>query len=467
MRLFFSSLLLTVLAWQRTPTLDKGDTVDWLIKARYVVTMDERHRIIEQGAVAITGSRIVAVGTQADLAGRLQAKHTLDKPDALLVPGMIDTHTHAPMSLLRGLAEDKRLDDWLSNYIFPAESRNVTADFVQAGTRLACVEMVLAGITTYADMYYFEDAEAEAAKEVGVRGVLGQTIIGFPAPDYRTWPEALTKAERYLQKYEKDDLITPALAPHAIYTTPDEALVAAHTLAVKYDAPLLIHLAEISRERDDSLTKRNLTPVQVLDKLGVLDGRVLAAHAIFLDDNDIEILRKHNTGIAHCPSSNTKMAAGVAHVTEMLKAGLHVGLGTDGFAGSNDTADLFREMDLAAKLQKVTRMDPTVLPAEQVFEMATIGGARALGMERQIGSIEEGKRADIVVISLQSSHFAPLAENLYAQLVHAGQASDVEDVFINGKEIVAGRKVQTVDVQEVYRKAREYRRRIALSLNRN
>jgi 5-methylthioadenosine/S-adenosylhomocysteine deaminase len=464
MRLFFSSLLLTALAWQHTPTSEKGDAVDWLIKARYVVTMDDRHRIIEQGAVAITGSRIVAVGTQAELTARFQAKHTLDKSDALLVPGMIDTHTHAPMSLLRGLAEDKRLDDWLTNYIFPAESKNVTADFVQAGTRLACVEMLLAGITTYTDMYYFEDAEAEAAKEVGVRGVLGQTIIGFPAPDYRTWQEALSKAERYLQKYEKDDLITPALAPHAIYTTPDEALLAAHALAVKYDAPLLIHLAEIARERDDSLTKRNLTPVQVLDKLGVLDGRVLAAHSIYLDENDIEILKKHNTGIAHCPSSNTKMAAGVAHVTEMLKAGLHVGLGTDGFAGSNDTADLFREMDLAAKLQKVTRMDPTVLPAEQVFDMATIGGARALGMDKQIGSLEEGKRADIVAISLQSAHFAPLTDNLYAQLVHAGTASDVEDVFINGKQIVANRKVLTVNAPEVYKKANDYRRRIANSL---
>jgi 5-methylthioadenosine/S-adenosylhomocysteine deaminase len=422
--------------------------------------MDDRHRIIDQGAVAISGSRIVAVGTQKDLA-RFQPKHTLDKPDALLAPGLIDTHTHAPMSLLRGLAEDKRLEDWLKNYIFPAESKNVTADFVQAGTRLACVEMVLAGITTYTDMYYFEDAEAEAAKEVGVRGVLGQTIIGFPAPDYRSWQETLTRAERYLRKYGKDELITPALAPHAIYTTPDEALIAAHTLAVKYDAPLLIHLAEIAQERDDALTKRNMTPVQVLEKLGVLDGRVVAAHAIYLDDNDIEILRKHGTGVAHCPSSNTKMAAGIAHVTEMLKAGLHVGLGTDGFAGSNDSADLFREMDLAAKLQKVSRMDPTVLPAEQVFEMATMGGARALGMDSQIGSLEEGKKADVIAVTLNGAHDVPLAENLYAQMVHAGQASDVEDVFINGRQVVAERKVLTVDTQAIYRKAREYRQRIS------
>jgi 5-methylthioadenosine/S-adenosylhomocysteine deaminase len=238
MRLFFNfALLLFVTAWQVLPPQPaKADQVDWLLKARYVVTIDEHHQVIEQGAIAILGSRIVAVGTQAELATRFKAKQTLDKPDALLAPGLIDTHTHAPMSLMRGLAEDKRLDDWLMNYIFPAEAKNVTADFVKAGTRLACVEMVLAGITTYTDMYYFEEAEAEAAKEIGVRGVLGQTIIGYPAPDYRTWQEALTKAERYLQHYERDDLITAALAPHSIYTTPDEALVAAHNLAMKYDA---------------------------------------------------------------------------------------------------------------------------------------------------------------------------------------------------------------------------------------
>ncbi len=473
MRLFFSLALAACLLGQHTPPSkpeDKpkgeytaqSDSVDWLLKARYVITMDEHHRIIENGAVAIAGSRIVAVGTQEELARRFQPKHTLNKPNAVLAPGMIDTHTHAPMSLLRGIAEDKRLEDWLHNYIFPAESNNVTADFVKAGTRLACVEMVLAGITTYTDMYYFEGAEAEAAKEIGVRGVLGQTVIGFPAPDYKTWQDTLAGAEKFMQRYEKDDLITPAIAPHAIYSTPDDAIVAAHALAMKHNAPMLIHLAEIASERDDSLTKRNLTPVQVLDKLGVLEGRVVAAHAIYLDDNDIEILKSHNTGIAHCPSSNTKMAAGVAKVVDMLKAGLNVGLGTDGFAGSNDTADLFREMDLAAKLQKVTRMDPTVLPAEQVFEMATMGGARVLGLDKQIGSLEEGKRADVIAITIDAAHDFPLPDNLYGQFVHAGTASDVEDVFINGRQLVADRKVITADAQSIYRKAVEYRRNLKM-----
>jgi 5-methylthioadenosine/S-adenosylhomocysteine deaminase len=458
MRLFFSTWLFLWCGFAR------AEPVDWLITAKYVVTMDAKHSVIERGAVAIAGARIVAVGTQAELAARFQPKHTLDKPDALLAPGLIDTHTHAPMALLRGLADDKRLDDWLNNYIFPAEAKNVTADFVRAGTRLACIEMVLGGITTYTDMYYFEDAEAEAAKEVGVRGVLGQTIIGFPAPDYRTWHDALAGAERFLERYANDELITPAVAPHAIYTTPDDALIAAHNLAVQYHAPLLIHLAEMARERDDALTKRHLTPVQVLEKLGVLDGRVVAAHSIYLDPRDIEILKRHGTGVAHCPSSNTKMAAGIAHVAEMLEAGLPVGLGNDGFAGSNDSADLFREMDLAAKLQKITRMDPTVLPAEQVFEMATMGGARVVGLERQIGSLEAGKRADLIAVTLKNSTAVPLAGNLYAQMIYAGKSSDVEDVFINGVRIVAARKVLTVDVDAIYREADEYRHRISASL---
>ncbi|MDQ2839853.1 MAG: amidohydrolase, partial [Acidobacteriota bacterium] len=380
--------------------LSAAENVDWIIRSRYVVTMDAAHRVIENGAIAIQGSRIAAVDTQAAIARGFTAQHTLDKPHALLAPGLIDTHTHAPMSLFRAIADDLRLEDWLHNFIFPAEAHNVTPEFVRWGTRLACLEMVLAGITTYTDMYYFEDAEAEAAKEAGVRGVLGQSVIGFPAPDYKTWQEAIQGAERFMQRYRNDDLIVPAVAPHAIYTTPNEALVAAHKLAVKYNAPLLIHLAETSTERDESLTKRKLTPTQVLESLGVLDGRVVAAHSIWEDDNDLQILKRHNTGVAHCPSSNMKLADGVAHVTAMLKLGINVGLGDDGFAGSNDSADLLREMDIAAKLQKVTLMDPTVIPAEQAFEMATMGGARVLGMQQEIGSLEKGKRADLFSLSL-------------------------------------------------------------------
>lgn len=440
-----------------------ADPADWVIRARYVVTMNAQRQVIEQGAIAIRDSRIVGVGTQNDIARLFQAKHTLDKPDALVMPGLIDTHTHAPMSLLRAIADDKRLEDWLNSYIFPAESKNVSPDFVRWGTRLACLEMVLAGITTYTDMYYFEDVEAETAKEAGLRGVLGQSIIGFPAPDYKTWQQAIAAAERFIQKYKNDDLIVPAVAPHAIYTTPDGALIAAHQLAVKYHVPLTIHLAETQKERDDAVTKRGMTPTQVLERLGVLDGEVIAAHSIWEDDNDLQILKRHQTGVAHCPSSNMKLASGIARVTDMLQLGIPIGFGNDGFAGSNDGADLIREMDLGSKLQKIARMDPTVLPAEQALEMTTIGGARVLHMEREIGSLEAGKRADLIAISLAHPNTWPLY-NIYSTIVYSAKAADVEDVFINGRQIVHDRQALTLNRDDIHRKAGEYREKILASL---
>ncbi len=452
-----------VLAVSAALSLQAAEPADWIIRARYVVTMDANRRLIENGAVAIRGADIVGVGTAAEVAARFLAKHTVDKPSALIAPGLIDTHTHAPMSLFRAFADDKRLDDWLDNYIFPAESKTVNAEFVRWGTRLACLEMVLAGITTYTDMYYFEDAEAETAKAAGVRGVLGQTIIGFPAPDYKTWQDSVAATEKYLARFQKDDLIVPAVAPHSIYTTPDQALVASHEMAVKYHVPLLIHLAETQKERDDSLTKRNMTPTQVLKQLGLLDGRVVAAHSIWNDDNDLQILKERGVGIAHCPSSNMKLADGIARVADMLRLGLNVGLGTDGFAGSNDSADILQEMNIAAKLQKVTMKDPTVLPAEQVLEMATIGGARVLGLDKDIGSIEEGKRADLITVSLAGANARPLY-NVYSQLVYATKAGDVEDVFINGRQIVSGRHALTLNTPEIFRQADRYKAQILSSL---
>jgi len=436
---------------------------DWIVRAKYVVTMDAQRRVINGGAVVIRGNQIVGVGTQGEIAQQFTAPHTLDRPRDLIAPGMIDTHTHAPMSLLRAFADDQRLEDWLHNFIFIAESKNVSPDFVRWGTRLACLEMVLAGITTYTDMYYFEEAEAEVTKEAGVRGVLGQSVIGFPAPDHKTWQQAIAASEHFIQRFHNDELIVPAVAPHAIYTTPDDALVAAHRLSVKYQVPLLIHLAETKTERDEALSKRNMTPTQTLEKLGLLDGRVVAAHSIWDDDNDLQILRKHGTGVAHCPSSNMKLADGIARVADMLRLGIHVGLGTDGFAGSNDTADLILEMNIASKLQKVTQMDPHAVPAEQAFAMATIGGAQVLGMEKKIGSLESGKRADLITISLAHPNAVPLY-NVYSQLAYAAKAADVDDVFINGRMIVNRRHVLTLNQAIIYEKAEGYRRRISASL---
>jgi 5-methylthioadenosine/S-adenosylhomocysteine deaminase len=460
MHRFFNCVLLAMTLISSAPGSERAD---WIIRAKYLITMDGQHRMIPGGAVAMRGARIVGVGTQQEITKRFQAQHVLNRPDALITPGLIDTHTHAPMSLFRAIADDKRLDDWLQHFIFPAEAKNVNAEFVRWGTRLACLEMVLAGITTYTDMYYFEEVEAETARQAGVRGVLGQSVIGFEAPDYKNWQAAIAAAEHFIQRFGQDDLIVPAVAPHAIYTTPNEALTAAHKLAVKYNVPLLIHLAETQKEREDSLAARHLTPTQVLEKLGVLDGRVVAAHCVWEDDHDISLLKQHGTGVAHCPSSNMKLASGIARVTDMLNSGVHVGLGTDGFAGSNDTADLILEMDLAAKLQKVTTKNPSALPAVQAFEMATIGGARVLGVEKEIGSIEEGKRADLITVSLAHPNAVPLY-NPYSQLAYATKAGDVEDVFINGRQIVSSRKALTLNAPEIYRKAEEYRKRILASI---
>lgn len=440
-----------------------AEPADWIIRAKYVITMNPQRHVITNGAVALRGEKIVGVGTQAEIEREFKAKNTLDRKEDALTPGLIDTHTHAGMSLFRAIADDMRLQDWLSKFIFPAESKNVNAEFVKWATRLACLEMVLSGTTTYTDMYYFEETVAETTKEAGLRGVLGQTVIGFPAPDYKTPQEALAATERYIRRFKNDPLIVPAVAPHAIYTTPNEALVASHRLATKYSVPLLIHLAETKAERDEALAKRNMTPAQVLDKLGILNGRVVAAHGVWNNDEDLALLKRHGTGVAHCPSSNTKLASGIAPVVKMLKMGIPVGLGTDGFAGSNDTADLIQEMNLAAKLQKVTQMDPTVLSAKEVLSMATIGGARVLGLEKEIGSLEVGKRADLITISLRHPNAVPLY-NVYSQIAYAAKATDVEDVFINGKPIVRNRRALTLNQEQILTKAREYQIRIAQSV---
>jgi len=454
------ALLLLLLA-----TSTFAEHADWIWTGRYVITMDAGSRVIDDGAVAIQGAKILAVGTRRDIDARFQARHRLDRPNAILSPGFIDTHTHAPMSLLRAIADDKRLQDWLQNYIFPAEARNVDAEFVRWGTRLACLEMAQYGTTTFTDMYYFEDTVAEATREAGLRGVLGQTIIGFPAPDYKTPEAALSGTERYILRFKDDPLIVPAVAPHSVYTLSDEPLKASRALASRYGVPLLIHLSETKKENEDLMAKRKMTPTQLLDTLGVLNGRTLAAHGVWLNDNDLDILKRHGTGLAHCATSNTKLASGIARVVEILRRGMSMGLGTDGFAGSNDGADLMQEMGLAAKLQKVTTSNPEALPAEQALEMATIIGARALGLDRQIGSLEAGKLADIIAIALSGPEAAPLY-NPYSALVYSLKSKDVSDVMVNGRMIVENRNMLTLNRNLVMAKAAEYQRRISESLAR-
>jgi 5-methylthioadenosine/S-adenosylhomocysteine deaminase len=444
-------------------TILVGEPADLVISAGHVVTMDASKRVIENGAVAIQGARIAAVGTKAEIDKRFQPKSRIDSPASILIPGLINTHTHAPMSLLRGIADDMRLQDWLEKFIFPAEARNVNPEFVRWGTRLACAEMLLSGTTTYTDMYYFEEVIAEATKECGMRGVLGQTIIDFPAPDAKTPAEGLKRAEAFLQRFRRDDLIVPAVAPHAVYTNSDETLRAARMLANKYDVPFVIHLSETKRENDELIAKRKMSPTKLLDSLGALEGRTVAAHGVWIDDQDMSILKQRGVGISHCPSSNTKLASGIAPVLKYLASGIALGLGTDGPAGSNNDLNMFEEMDLAAKLQKVHAMDPLALPAEQALAMATIGGARVLGMEREIGSLESGKRADIVMIRANAPHAVPMY-NVYSQLVYALKGADVQTVIVNGRVVVKERRILTLNMPQVLGKAADFQKTIAASV---
>ncbi len=442
-----------------------GEPADSIYTARYVVTMNGKRDLIDDGAVAIRGERIVGVGKRADIEKQFQAKQHINRPDAILMPGLINTHTHAAMSLFRGIADDMVVQDWLNKFIFPAEAKNVTADFVLWGTRLACLEMMLSGTTTFVDMYYFEDSVAKAAKEAGMRGILGETMIRFKSPDFATPKDMRQWTAKFLDQYQGDPLITPAIAPHAIYTNNDVDLKAARELANKFHAPLVMHLAEGKFELDDSLKVHHMTPTRFVESLGVLDGWTIVAHAIYLDAADAKILKAHGTGVAHCPSSNMKLASGIAPVVRFLALGIPVGVGTDGPAGSNNDFDLMEEINLAADLQKVTANDPTVLPAEQAVAMGTILGARAAGLEKEIGSLETGKRADLITLRLDRPHAVPLY-NVYSQIVYALKGSDVEDVAVNGKPIVREGRSLTLDPAPILAKAKEYAAKVSASLQK-
>src|SRR5579859_6350224 len=438
-------------------------SVDLIVSGGIVVTMDGARTIYQDGSVAVRGDSIIAVGPRAEVESKYKAAKTIDARGRLVLPGFINGHTHVPMTLFRGLHDDVTLNDWLYKYIFPAEAKNVTEEFVRWGTRLAAAEQIRSGVTTFADMYYFEDAVAEETKAAGMRGVLGETFIDFPAPDNKTNAAMLAYTEKFLQKWQGDPLIHAAPAPHSIYTCSRKTLQDAAALARKYHAPILIHVAEMKKERDDSLKNNGATPVQYLDQLGILGPDVVAAHCIFVDESDRKILAKRNVGCVHNPSSNMMIASGVAPVPEMRAAGIAVGLGTDGPAGSNNDLDLMEEIDLAAKLAKITKMSPLALNAQAVVEMATVDGARALHMEKEIGSLEKGKKADLILISLDEPNAVPMYD-VYAQIAYSLKASDVETVMIGGRVVMRDRKLLTVNEQEAIAKAREYKKTIAASL---
>jgi 5-methylthioadenosine/S-adenosylhomocysteine deaminase len=438
------------------------ERADLIIRGGTVVTMDSASRVIEDGAVAIVGGRILAVGQSAQIAANYRAARTLDATGEVIMPGLINTHTHVPMVLFRGIADDLVLMTWLQKYIFPAEARNVDEQFVRWGTRLGCLEMILGGTTTYVDMYYFEDAVADETSRAGMRGVLGETLLDFPAPDNKTWESGIAATEKFVKKWKGNSLITPAIAPHAPYTVSTEHMKEAHSFSEHNGVPLVTHIAEDSAEVKLIKERYNASSVAYLDRIGVLDARVIAAHMVWPTADDIKTLVLRSVGVAHCPQSNMKLAAGTAPVPQMLKAGVAVGLGTDGAASNNDL-NMWEEMDTAAKLHKLISKDPTVVTAREALEMATIRGAAAIHMDREIGSIEAGKRADVIIVRMDSIHQIPVY-NVYSQLVYATKDSDVDTVVIEGKVVMTNRRVLTIDEHSVRAKALEYRDRIRKSL---
>jgi 5-methylthioadenosine/S-adenosylhomocysteine deaminase len=463
--LCLTPVLLIAVSILRAHTPPEAVSVDLFITGGTIVTMDGDRRILENGYIVVNGDTIRMIGNGYPFVGKgvIVAKQTIDAKGKLILPGFVNGHTHVPMTLLRGLHDDVTLDDWLRKYIFPAEAKNVTEDFVRWGTRLAAAEQIRSGVTTFADMYYFEDAIAEETKAAGMRGILGETFIDFPAPDNKTNAAMLEYGEKFLKRWQNDPLIHAAVAPHSIYTCSQKTLQDSAALARKYHAPILIHVAEMKKELDDSLKQNSLTPVQYLEKLGILGPDVVAAHCIFVDEKDRRTLAGLQVGCVHNPSSNMMLASGVAPVIEERAAGIAVGLGTDGPAGSNNDLDLMEEMDLAAKLQKITKMDPRALGAKSVVEMATIEGARALHMEKEIGSLEAGKKADIILISLEEPNAVPMYD-IYAQLAYALKGSDVETVVIGGRIVMRNKKLLTLNEPEILAKAREYGKKVEASL---
>ena len=431
------------------------EQVDILIYGKVILTMNPDLDQIEQGAIAIKENSIFAVGSKGYIEGKYSAPEVINAPEGLIMPGLINTHTHAPMSLFRGMADDLPLTKWLKEYIFPAEAK-LTEDMVYWGTLLSCCEMILSGTTTFCDMYLFEEYVARAAKEAKMRALVGEVLYNFPSPNYGPPEKGLIYTQELIQKWEGDPLISVAVEPHALSTCSPQLLRDAKDVAERYNAPLIIHLSETKTEVEEVIKRYGKTPVCHLNDIGLLDDHLIAIHCVNLTEYDMELLGERNVKIVHCPESNMKLASGIAPIPHLLEKGVTVSLGTDGPASNNDL-DMFQEMDIAAKLHKFQAQDLTVMNAMQIVRMATIDGAKTLGLETRIGSIEEGKKADIIIINLNSPHLIPLY-NPYSHLVYAANGSDVVTSIINGKIIMKDRNVLTFDIKEAMDRVNKFSR---------
>lgn len=439
------------------------ETVDILFTNAVVLTMDCDFHQYDPGAVAIRGDSIVAVGTEQDLLASYSSSHVVDCNKKVLMPGLVNAHTHVPMTLLRGLADDLRLDVWLMGYMMPVEREYVSPDFVRLGTKIACAEMIRSGITTFADMYYFEEEIAKATAEAGMRAICAQTVMKFPTPDAKFYEESLEMSRDFISRWKDHPLIIPSVAPHAPFTCTAEILHACAQLAIEFDVPLHTHLSETAIEVENMRKEQGMPVIPYVKKQDLFEAKVIAAHCVHIDEGEIRTLLHGKAGVAHNPSSNLKLASGVAPIKRMLELGLNVGIGTDGPASNNDL-DMFEEMRLASFMQKGVTGDPTTVPARTTLLMATRMGAQALHIGDITGSLEVGKRADMILVDISpihnSPHFKHDPNGTYAQIVYAAKAADVSDVMVNGKWVMRDHELLTLQEKEMQVQSQEYANKI-------
>jgi 5-methylthioadenosine/S-adenosylhomocysteine deaminase len=432
---------------------------DVLFKNAILLTMDEELRQFDPGAIAVSGDSIVAVGAEKDLLSSYEADEVIDVGGKILMPGLVNAHTHVPMTLLRGLADDLRLDVWLMGYMMPVEREFVTPEFVRLGTQLACAELIRSGVTSFADMYYFEDHIAEATAEAGMRALCAQSVMKFPTPDAGSYEDALALTRTFIERWKDHPLIVPGVAPHAPYTCTPEILQACAALAVEFDVPIHTHLAETASEVENMREAEGIPVIPYVKKQNLFDAKVLAAHCVHIDLGEIRTLSQTGAGVAHNPSSNMKLASGVAPVQKMIDEKVNVGIGTDGPASNNDL-DMFEEIRLAAFIAKGFSGDPTAVPAATALTMATRLGAKALHIGDLTGSLQVGKRADLILVDINKSHNTPHfrrdSNNAYVQLVYAAKATDVSDVMINGNFVMRERELLTLNEADLMEKAQAY-----------
>lgn len=435
------------------------ENIDCIIRAEYLLTMEGDLSVIKDGAIAVSNTIIKDVGTFADISKTYTADNVLGGEGKVVFPGLINTHSHAAMVYFRGLADDLPLQEWLEKYIWPAEGKWMTAEFVNDAVGLACLEMLKSGVTTYMDQYFFQSIAAKKVSKIGMRGVLGAGVIDFPFTGYASSVEDyFTNADALINEFMDDELITPSIAPHATYTCSPENYQRANEISEKYNVPIHSHVAETQFEISQIKDRYDKTPIEHLDAIGLLSERFIAVHCVWLTDKDIDILAERKVGVSHCIESNLKLASGIAPIPKLLKAGIKVGLGTDGAASNNDLS-ILGEMSTAAKVHKAISGDPTVIDSKTALLMATKNGADIIGLGDRIGSIKAGKQADIVIADLNKPHLSPIYD-IYSHITYCMRPSDIETVLVNGKVIVDNRTLTTMDEWEILDKAREWQEKI-------